>query len=73
MAKYTIQEITAMLHTIGNIVWHNVPRLRDLVVIKPQWLADAMAGVVTFMFQASVSRDGGIISWYKIQKSLELK
>jgi hypothetical protein len=62
-----------MLHITGFVVWHDVPKLRNLVVIQPQWLADAMAGVVTFMAQNSVARDGGMTNWLNIQKSLKLK
>ena len=62
-----------MLHITGCVVWHNVPKLRDLVVINPSWLADAMAGVVTFMQQSLVSRNGGMINEYHIRESLLLK
>lgn len=62
-----------MLHDTGIIVWHNVPKLRDMVVINPQWLADAMAGVVTFMCQGAASQAGGMIDWAKIRNSLKLK
>ena len=62
-----------MLHTTGCVVWHNDPKLRDLVVINPSWLADAMAGVVTFMQQSLVSRNGGMINEYHIRESLLLK
>ena len=68
-----LQELTKMLHTLGLVVWHDVPKLRDLVVIRPQWLADAMAGVVTFMFQISVARDNGMTNWQKMRESLCLK
>ena len=62
-----------MLHTLGLVVWHDIPKLRDFVVIRPQWLADAMAGVVTFVFQEVVARDNGMINWRKMQESLILK
>jgi hypothetical protein len=62
-----------MLHNTGCIVWHNVPKLRDFVIVDPQWLADAMAGVVSFMFQKSASQDGGMINWLKMRESLKLK
>lgn len=62
-----------MLHDTGLIVWNNVPRLKDLVIIDPQWLADAMAGVVTFICQVSVSKTGGMIDWAKMKASLTLR
>ena len=69
----SIEEITTILHDVGSVVWHNVPNLRDAVIIDPQWLADAMAGVVSFICQASVARAGGMIDWSKMQESLKLK
>lgn len=62
-----------MLHNTGFVVWHNVPKLKDFVVINPQWLADAMAGVVTFLFETSKSKEGGMMNWSKIRDSLKLK
>jgi len=62
-----------MLHDTGLIVWHNIPKLRNLVVINPQWLADAMASIVTFMCQISVSKHGGLTTWHKMRESLKLK
>jgi hypothetical protein len=61
------------LHDIGLVVWHNVTRLRDVVVIDPQWLADALAGVVSFICQSSVARAGGMTNWSKMQQPLKLK
>eukprot|EP00026_Physarum_polycephalum_P000182 Phypoly_transcript_00182.p1 GENE.Phypoly_transcript_00182~~Phypoly_transcript_00182.p1 ORF type:complete len:2033 (+),score=208.26 Phypoly_transcript_00182:30-6101(+) len=68
-----IHDNTAILHDIGAIVWHNVPKLRDVVIINPQWLADAMAGVVSFMCQAAVAKTAGMTSWQKMKESLRLK
>jgi hypothetical protein len=68
-----IPEITTMLHNTGFAVWHNVPKLRDIVIIDPQWLANAMAGVVTFISQSTVSKAGGMINWHAIRDSLNLK
>ena len=68
-----IQDVTTMLHDTGFVVWHNVPKLKDMVVIDPQWLANAMAGVVTFLTQNSIAKDGGMTNWYRMQKSLRLK
>jgi hypothetical protein len=62
-----------MLHDAGVVVWHAVFKLRDFVVIDPQWLADSMAGVVTFISMDSVSQDRGMVSWNKLQQSLELR
>ena len=62
-----------MLHTMGCVVWHNVPKLRDLVVINPQWLVDAMAGVGTFIELTSLSRHSGMTNWNNIRESLKLK
>lgn len=62
-----------MLHDVGLVVWHNVPKLCDIVVLDPQWLADAMAGVVTFMCQSPASQASGMIDWAKIRSSLKLK
>lgn len=71
--SFAIEEVTKVLHNIGSIVWHNVPKIRDIVVINPQWLADAMAGVVTFISQESVSNYRGMTSWGKLKESLRLK
>lgn len=68
-----ITEITTILHDTGFIVWHNAPKLRDVVVINPQWLADAMAGVVTFISQDSFAKSGGMINWGRMKESLSLK
>jgi C-terminal of Roc, COR, domain len=68
-----LPELTTLLHDTGIVVWHNVPKLREVVIIDPQWLADAMAGVVTFIQQASVSQSGGMVEWNKLQASLSLK
>lgn len=62
-----------MLHNFGFVVWHNVQKLRDIIVLDPQWLADAMAGVVTFICQGMVSKHGGIADWERMQQSLKLK
>ena len=68
-----ISDITSVLHDAGIVVWHNVPKLRDVVIIDPQWFADALAGVVTFISQQSVSRFGGVIDWSRMQGILRLK
>jgi hypothetical protein len=68
-----IPEITTMLHDLGLVVWHNVTRLRDVIVIDPQWLADALAGVVSFICQPSVARAAGMTNWSKMQEPLKLK
>lgn len=62
-----------MLHDVGSIMWHNVPKLKNMVVINPQWLADAMAGVVSFMSQGATAASGGMTTWRRIQESLKLK
>lgn len=69
----SIAGITTMLHDTGLVVWHNVPKLRDVVVIDPQWMADAMSGVVTFIFQQSVAKGGGMTSWSKMRESIKMK
>lgn len=68
-----MQDLTMLLHDIGSVVWHNIPKLRDLVVINPQWLADAMAGVVSFVSQEATAKNGGMTSRRKLQESLKLK
>lgn len=45
-----MKQIVTILHDTGNVVWHNVPKLRDIIIINPQWLADAMAGVVSHVY-----------------------
>lgn len=72
MGEEAVQEATTMLHYAGIVVWHNVPKLRDLVVVDPQWLADAMAGVVTFILQSYIGKDG-MTNWAKMKEPLKLK
>lgn len=62
-----------MLHNTGIVVWHNVAKLRDLVVLDAQWLANAMASVVTFMGQDSISSDGGMANWFKIREFMKIR
>ncbi len=69
----SLEGISVMLHETGNIVWHNVPKLRNVVVIDPQWFADAMAGVVTFISQHTVSSQRGMVDWAKLREPLKLK
>lgn len=61
-----------MLHDTGIIVWHNVPTLRDIVVVNPQWFADAMARIVNFM-NTSISNFGGMTNWRQIADLLQQK
>ncbi len=61
-----------MLHDNGFVVWHNVPKLRNIVVIDPQWFADAMASVVTFICQ-SISKQAGLTNWEKMKGPMKLK
>lgn len=68
-----LQELTETLHNLGLVVWHNVPKLRNIVIINPQWLADAMAGVVSFVSQTATAKQTGMTSWIKMQESLKLK
>jgi hypothetical protein len=68
-----VQDNATIMHALGAIVWHNVPKLRDVVVIDPQWLADTMAGVVSFICQVPLAKAIGMTSWHKIQESLKLK
>lgn len=65
--------MTTLLHDVGAIVWHNAPRLRNAVITDPQWFADAMAGVVSFVSQGVASCNGGITNWARMQDSLKLK
>jgi hypothetical protein len=44
-----------------------------VVVIDPQWLAEAMAGVVTVDSQFSALKNGGLISGDKMKELLVLK
>ncbi len=62
-----------MLHDTGFVVWHDIPKLRNVVVVDPQWLADAMASVVTFICQTSVSKQAGLTDWGKMKEPLKLK
>lgn len=62
-----------MLHDTGFVVWHNVPKLRDIVICNPQWLADAMAGVVTFICQDAVAANRGMTNWGRMRSVLKLK
>jgi hypothetical protein len=73
MNEESIRQNCTMLHKMGMIVWHNTPKLEDIVVLDPQWLADAMAGVVTFISQDVVSKLGGTTNWQKLQEPLKLK
>lgn len=68
-----IKEYTAMFHCLGMIVWHDVPKLRDIVVVDSQWLADAMAGVVSFVFQTLIAQSNGMVSWNKLHSSIKLQ
>lgn len=61
-----------MLHDTGLVVWHNVPALHEIVVINPQWFADAMAGIVTFM-NVAISNFDGMTNWRQIKELLDLK
>ncbi len=70
--EHHIEEFSKLLHDTGNIVWHNVPKLRNIVVINPQWFADAMAGVVSFMCQKAFAKHRGMVDWVKIKESLQL-
>lgn len=54
-------------------MWHNVPKLKEFVILDPQWLADSMAGVVSFIFQSSVSNMRGMLDKEKLMSSLQLK
>lgn len=71
--KMSLPQLVSLLHDVGSVVWHDTPKLQDIVVIDPQWLADAMAGVVSVMSQDVVARQGGMISWAKIQEAFKLK
>ena len=37
--------VLEFLHNAGHLVYFNEPSLRDIVVLDPQWLAEAMAHV----------------------------
>ena len=68
----SVHGITTMLHNTGFVVWHNVPKMRDFIVIDPQWLADALASVVSFMCQSAVSHSN-TITHGKILELLKLR
>lgn len=73
MNEDKLRELTPLLHDVGIVVWHDVPKLRNIVVINPQWLADAMAGVVSFMSLGAAAQQGGMINWGRMQDTLKLK
>ena len=64
-----IQEITTLLHVTGNAIWHNIPKLRDIVILDPQWFADAAAAVS----KSSISHANGVASWGAIREALKPK
>lgn len=68
-----LQAITSLLHDFGVVVWHNIPKLSNMVIIDPQWLADAMAGVVTFICQGTATKNRGLVNWGMIRESIKLK
>jgi len=71
--KQLVTDITRLLHSIGTVTWYDTPRLRDLVVINPQWLADALSSVVSFLSYSSIAKKGGMITWHTLKSSLKLK
>ncbi len=73
IAEFQLRRITTLLHETGFVVWHDVPKLRNVVVINPQWFADAMASVVTFICQDAVSKQAGLTDWGKMKEHLKLK
>ncbi len=73
IAEFQLPGITTLLHDTGFVVWHDVPKLRNVVIIDPQWLADAMASVVTFMCQDAVSKQAGLTDWGKMKGHLKIK
>jgi len=43
------QELNAMLaffHSLNAVLWYSTPSLRNLVIIEPQWLMDAVTSIV---------------------------
>jgi hypothetical protein len=62
-----IQEMTGLLHTTGNVLWHNTPKLRDIVILDPQWFADAAAAV------CKAAHSCGVASWAAIREALKAK
>lgn len=61
------------MHDMGLVVWHNVNKISNLVVINPQWMADAMAQVVSFISEITEHAHRGVINWTTMQASLKLK
>lgn len=47
--KENIEAITQFLHDVGALIhFENTARLKDIVILDPQWLADVFASLVTF-------------------------
>src|SRR4051812_16231555 len=44
----SVKAMATFLNDCGVIVWFDVPTLRDIVVVDPQWLATLMASLVSF-------------------------
>lgn len=53
--QLNLQNLADGLHNCGSIVWFNQRGLRDLIVLKPQWLADL---VVNFTAKIQSLVDG---------------
>ncbi len=73
IAVFQLPSITTLLHDTGFVVWHDVPKLRNVVIIDPQWFADAMASFVTFICQDAVSKQAGLTDWGKMKENLKFK
>lgn len=64
-----LRELTIVLHDVGSVVWHNLPKIRNIVITNPQWLADVMAVIISYKALGV----GGIIYWEEIQAALKIK
>eukprot|EP00028_Trichosphaerium_sp_Am-I-7-wt_P014393 CAMPEP_0168509328 /NCGR_PEP_ID=MMETSP0405-20121227/703_1 /TAXON_ID=498012 /ORGANISM="Trichosphaerium sp, Strain Am-I-7 wt" /LENGTH=581 /DNA_ID=CAMNT_0008526751 /DNA_START=34 /DNA_END=1780 /DNA_ORIENTATION=- len=40
--------MTEFMHDVGSLIWFNTPKLREIVILDAQWLANVMSSLISF-------------------------